>query len=86
MINEQGARSYIYWSCYAAQEVRGGQHGGNSVMMQKPFLRCENDDILPAAFQAGRVSLIFNKIRRFFFSGMQVCLSAFIIHIRPLVG
>ncbi|MCG0588839.1 MULTISPECIES: hypothetical protein [Bacillus] len=52
MINEQGARSYIYWSCYAAQEVRGGQHGENSVMMQKPFLRCENDDILPAAFQA----------------------------------
>lgn len=73
MINEQGARSYIFWSCYAAQEVRGGQHG-------------ENDDILPAAFQAGRVSLIFNKIRRFFFSGMQVCLSAFIIHIRALVG
>ncbi|QHM78559.1 hypothetical protein DBK22_00396 [Bacillus velezensis] len=72
MINEQGARSYIYWS-YTVQDVRGGQHG-------------ENDDILPAAFQAGRVSLIFNKIRRFFFSGMQVCLSAFIIHIRPLVG
>ncbi|AFJ61352.1 MULTISPECIES: hypothetical protein [Bacillus] len=33
MINEQGA-----WS-YAAQEVLGGQHGENSVMMQKPFLR-----------------------------------------------
>ncbi|WP_172645805.1 hypothetical protein [Bacillus velezensis] len=38
MINEQGARSYIHWS-YAAQEVLGGQHGENSVMMQKPFLR-----------------------------------------------
>ncbi|MBC2596840.1 hypothetical protein ACPZJV_12225 [Bacillus velezensis] len=50
MINEQGARSYIYWS-YAAQEVLGGQHGENSVMMQKPFLRCENDDILPAEYR-----------------------------------
>ncbi|MCP1534097.1 hypothetical protein ABEX89_11865 [Bacillus velezensis] len=37
MINEQGARSYIFWSCYAAQEVLGGQHGENSVMMQKTF-------------------------------------------------
>ncbi|RUR94909.1 hypothetical protein EFW57_00760 [Bacillus velezensis] len=36
MINEQGARSYIYWS-YTAQEVLGGQHGENSVMMQKTF-------------------------------------------------
>ncbi|AIU81375.1 hypothetical protein CLI98_03148 [Bacillus velezensis] len=34
----RGARFYIHWS-YAAQEVLGGQHGENSVMMQKPFLR-----------------------------------------------
>lgn len=34
----RGARFYIHWS-YAAQEVLGGQHGENSVKMQKPFLR-----------------------------------------------
>ena len=49
MINEQGARSYIHWS-YAAHEVLGGQHRDYSVMMQKLFLRSQNDDILPAVF------------------------------------